>query len=313
LLQQEDQPCLLTVADKDRAQVVVEHLPFTVIIPAHNEEAVIARCLETIFADAPSECMMEVIVAANGCNDKTVEVARIAAPGAVLLNLPVGSKTAAINAANRAASYFPRIYLDADVQCGYWSLLALARALREDGVMTAAPAIRLNLSHCNWIMKAYYRAWLRQPYARAGKGGAGCYGLSAQALASVGEFPPIIGDDIWIHTRFPDDQKRYITEYEVGRPVFSVVYPPRTAREQIRVEARRQNGNAEVRREYPSPHFANARNGGGLSAALKSGTHPVDLIIFFAIKFAARALAVWNRKRGASTAWTRDLSTRQPS
>lgn len=292
---------------------MVEHLPFTVIIPAHNEEAVIARCLETIFADAPSECTMEVIVAANGCNDRTVEVARIAAPGAVLLNLPVGSKTAAINAANRAASYFPRIYVDADVQCSYWSLSALARALREEGVMTAAPAIRLDLSRCNWIMKAYYNAWSRQPYATAGKGGAGCYALSAEALGSVGEFPPIIGDDIWIHTRFPDDQKRYIAEDEAGRPVFSIVYPPRTARDQIRVEARRQNGNAEVRRQYPSPYFANANQGGGLSAALRSGTRPLDLVIFFAIKFAARALARRNRQRGQGTTWARDQSTRQPS
>ena len=290
---------------------MVEQLPFSVIIPAHNEEAVIARCLRTILAEAPQDAPMQIIVAANGCRDATVEQARAAAPDALVLDLPVGSKTAAINAANRAAAHFPRIYVDADVQCGYWSLLALAQALREPGIMTAAPAIRMDLSRCNWLMKAYYRAWSRQPYARAGKGGAGCYALSAEALASVGEFPPIIGDYIWIHTRFPDSQKRFIAQDGAGRDVFSVVYPPRTAREQIRVEARRQNGNAEVRRQYPSPYFANANNGGGLSAALRSGTNPFDLAIFFMIKFAARALARWNRQRGKGQAWARDMSTRE--
>lgn len=283
---------------------------FTVIIPAHNEEAVIARCLRTILAEAPAGAI-EVIVAANGCTDRTVEIARSVAPDALVLDLPVGSKTAAINAANQRASHFPRIYVDADVECGFTSLAALARVLSEPGVMTAAPAIRMDLSRSNFLMRAYYRAWSRQPYARAGKGGAGCYGLSAEALATVGEFPPIIGDDIWIHTRFPDEQKRFIAQDHQGRKVFSVVYPPRTARGQISVEARRQNGNAEVRRLYPSPYFASANNGGGLSASLKSGANPVDLLIFFAIKFAARTLARWNRKRGRGQAWTRDMSTRQ--
>lgn len=293
--------------------MVVEALPWTVIIPAHNEEAVIARCLQTILQDAPPGHELEIIVAANGCTDRTVEIAKATAPHATVLDLPVGSKTGAINAANRVARHFPRIYVDADVECGYWTLAALAEELRGQDVMTAAPAIRMDLSRCNWLMKAYYRAWSRQPYAKAGKGGAGCYGLSAEALASVGEFPPIIGDDIWIHTRFPDAVKRYIAQDRHGRDVFSVVHPPRTALQQIKVEARRQLGNAEVRRLYPSPYFANANNGGGLSAALRSGTNPFDLAAFFAIKFAARALARWNRNRGRGKTWARDMSTRQAS
>lgn len=290
-----------------------EAQPFTVIIPAHNEEAVIARCLETILQDAPADHRMEIIVAANGCRDRTVEIARASAPDANVLDLKAGSKTGAINAANRIAQHFPRIYVDADVECSYVTLAALAAELRKPGVMTAAPAIRMDLTRCNWLMKSYYRAWSRQPYAKAGKGGAGCYGLSAHALERVGEFPPIIGDDIWIHTRFPDEEKRYVAQDDQGRAVFSVVYPPRTAWQQIRVEARRQIGNAEVRRLYPSPYFANANNGGGLRAALRSGTNLFDLVPFLAIKLAARARARWNDSRGRGKTWVRDMSTRQAS
>lgn len=284
--------------------------PFCVIIPAHNEESVIERCLQAIYAGAPANARPEVIVSANGCRDRTVAIARAVAPDAIVLDLPKGSKTGAINAANQAASHFPRIILDADCECSYSSLAALAAALREPGVMTAAPAIQMELSRCSALMKAYYRAWLRQPYAKAGKGGAGCYGLSEDALAKIGQFPPIIGDDIWIHTRFPDEAMRYIAEDSNGRPVFSVVRPPRTVQEQIRIEARRQSGNAEVGQIYPSQHFVNTNQRGGWSKALRSGAAPSDLAVFFAIKLASRVFARWNRVRGKASVWARDNSAR---
>jgi glycosyltransferase involved in cell wall biosynthesis len=272
---------------------------------------VIARCLEAVHRDAPEDHRMEVIVAANGCTDRTVARAREASPNAKILDLREGSKTAALNAANKEASRYPRIYLDADVECDYRSLTALAETLREPGVMTAAPAIRMDTSSCDFWTRAYYRVWLRQPYAVAGKGGAGCYGLSENALEEVQEFPPITGDDIWIHTRFPDEQKRFVANDSEGRPVFSVVHPPRTVGEQIRVAARRHNGNGEIRRLYPSPYFDNSNNGGGVGTAVRNGSSPRDILIYSAIKLATRLFARWTRNRGRGEVWTRDLSTRE--
>lgn len=286
-------------------------MPFTLIIPAHNEEAVIARCLNTALSDAPANAEIEVIVAANGCTDKTVEIARATAPDAIVLDLAEGSKTAAINAANSAASHFPRIYLDADIECSYSSLAALAEALREPGVMTVAPAIRLELSHCNWLVRSYYAAWAKQPYARSGKGGAGCYGLSQAALEQVGAFPPIIGDDIWIHTRFPDEVKRLVETNESGEPVFSIVRPPSTLRQQIAVEVRRMLGNAEVRQDYPSPYLGLVAKGGGLLGSIRSGANPLDLAVFLFTKAMVRLGMRRSKARGRSTEWTRDLSSRE--
>jgi hypothetical protein len=283
--------------------------PFAVIIPAHNEEAVIARCLRSVLADAPGAEAMQIIVAANGCTDRTVEIARAVAPHALVLDLPVGSKIGAINAANRAATLFPRIFLDADVECGYFALAALAEALRQPGAMAAAPAIRLDLSRCNWAMRAYYRAWMKQPYAKAGKGGAGCYALSQAALERVGDFPPIIGDDLWIHTRFPEGERRYLAADNTGRPVFSVVHPPSTAHEQIRVEARRWIGTIEVKRDYPTPYIANQQGQGPL-AMLRTGTSPGDLVVYLAMKLSARLLAKWRIRRGRANIWSRDLTSR---
>jgi glycosyltransferase involved in cell wall biosynthesis len=290
---------------------MTSHPAFTVIIPAHNEEAVIGRCLDTILRDAPAEHAMEIIVAANGCNDRTVELAQAASPSVRVLDLAQGSKTGAINAANDIASHFPRIYLDADVECSFVTLAALANALCEPGVMTAAPAIRMDVSRLSWLARAYYRVWLRQPYATAGKGGAGCYGLSRTAIETIGRFPPIIADDFWIHTRFPDSQKRYITSDAQGRPVFTVVHPPRTATEQVRVEARRQLGTVEVHRLHPSPYLAGYGVKGGLGAALRSGVSPIDLAIFSGVKLFARAAARLRKARGRTREWTRDLNSRQ--
>ncbi|MGB3796621.1 MAG: glycosyltransferase, partial [Alteraurantiacibacter sp.] len=208
----------------------------TVIIPAYNEEAVIGRCLSALLADAPSDHGMEIIVAANGCRDETVGKAREAAPGVRIIGLEEGSKTRAINAANAIASHYPRVFVDADVICSYTTIMALVEALDDPDAMTAAPAIRMQLREADPFVRAYFRVWLTQPYALAGYGGAGCYALSRTALEEVGPFPDIIGDDIWIHTRFPKSQKRYVSHDAKGNPVFTVVMPPRSATAQIGLE-----------------------------------------------------------------------------
>jgi glycosyltransferase involved in cell wall biosynthesis len=283
----------------------------TVIIPAYNEEAVIARCLSTLMRDAPPDHGLEVIVAANGCTDATVELAKAQAPTAKIINLAQGSKTAAINAANAIASHFPRIYLDADVECDYATITALADAVSEAGVMTAAPAIRINAERSDGLVKAYYRVWARQPYAHSGNGGAGCYALSRDALETIGAFPATIGDDIWIHTRFAPEQKRYVVKDGHGKPVFTTVYPPRNALEQIKVEARRQLGNAQVLRDFPSPFAFKLGGRNGLQAALKGDAKALDVAIFFVMKFCARGLAVIQKLSGRSAVWSRDQTSRQ--
>jgi len=285
--------------------------PFTVIIPAHNEEAVIGRCLLKVMQDAPADCGMEIIVAANGCIDRTAQIARETAADVMVLELARGSKTAAINAALEGAGASPCIVLDADVICSFWTMRALADALNEEGVMTASPAIRLDLEDADSFVRAYYRTWMRQPYAKAGSGGAGCYGLSQAALNQIGEFPDILGDDVWIHTRFAQAQKRYVEQDKDGRPVFTIVRPPQTLREQVHVEARRQRGNKQVQANYPSPH--NLRSGGseGLKGAAQNASSLFDLASFVGIKLLARMLASWQSLTGRSETWARAQSSRQ--
>ncbi|MBI1402045.1 MAG: glycosyltransferase [Porphyrobacter sp.] len=288
-----------------------EPLAFSVIIPAHNEAAVIGRCLEALLADAPDDGSMQVIVAANGCTDETVTKAREAAPDAVVLDLPVGSKTAAMNAANREALHFPRIYLDADVQCSYAALAATARVLREPGVMAAAPALKMDLSRSNWLASAYYRVWLTQPYVKRALVGSGCYGLSEAAYRRIGDFPPIIGDDIWVHSRFTESERRSVSEDGDGRPVHFLVSPPRRAVDQIRVETRRRLGNMQLLREYPSPHYTGSNRPGDLGAALRNGASALDVAIYLAIKLIVRLRVQLAKRRRKDIVWERDLAARE--
>lgn len=285
--------------------------PFTIIIPAHNEATVIARCLETLLADAPETGQAQIIVAANGCTDRTVEIARETAPQALVLDLPQGSKTKAMNAAHVKARHFPRIYLDADVRCSYATLSALAEMLRQPGVMAASPQLQMDLSRSNALIKAYYRVWLTQPYVKRDMVGSGCFGLSQAGYEAIGDFPPITGDDIWVHSRFREGERRNISTDEDGNPTFFTVSPPRRAIDQIRVETRRRLGNEEVLRIYPSPHFSGSNQAGDLRAALDEGASVFDVAVYLTIKVIARLRARWTKQRSGAIEWERDLAARE--
>src|SRR3954454_17566308 len=116
---------------------------FSVVIPAHDEEAVIGRCLEA-FLPGLGAGEAAVVVAANGCHDRTVEIARRFA-GVEVLDLPAPSKTQALNAADDVLDVFPRIYLDADIVVTANALRAMAAALAGPEPRVAAPQIRFRL------------------------------------------------------------------------------------------------------------------------------------------------------------------------
>jgi hypothetical protein len=290
---------------------MTDPVPFTVIIPAHNEQSVIARCLQTALRGAPDNHRMQIIVAANGCSDQTVSVAKQAAPTALVLDLPQGSKTLAMNEAARHAKGFPRIFLDADVQCEYRSLAALAEELCKPGVMAASPAIAMDLSRSSFFVRAYYRVWLTQPYVLRAMVGSGCFGLSQAGFEQIGEFPPITGDDIWVHSRFTEDERRSVRYDKDGHHVTFLVSPPRRIADQIRVETRRRLGNEQVMALHPAPHFKGSNSAGDLTAALRNGATIVDVAIYAAIKLLTRLRAGWAKRRQTAIVWERDLAARE--
>ena len=54
-----------------------EDIKISIVIPAHNEEKYIGKCLESILkASKPFENQVEVIVVLNRCTDRTEEIAK---------------------------------------------------------------------------------------------------------------------------------------------------------------------------------------------------------------------------------------------
>jgi glycosyltransferase involved in cell wall biosynthesis len=89
--------------------------PVSLIIAAHNEEAVILQKLENTRALAYPQHLVEIVVASDGSDDRTEElVAASGDPGVRLLRLPRGGKNRALNAAVAAASHEVLVFSDAD-------------------------------------------------------------------------------------------------------------------------------------------------------------------------------------------------------
>ena len=60
--------------------------PLTVLVPAHNEEALIGRCIRSVLDSATSG--VEVLVVAHNCTDATAETAQAAGAHVLVLNDP---------------------------------------------------------------------------------------------------------------------------------------------------------------------------------------------------------------------------------
>src|SRR5579872_5966672 len=101
----------------------------SIVIPAYNEERVIARLLRSVTSGAePGE--LDVVVVCNGCTDDTAKLAAGVRPDVVrVIETGVGNKTYALNLGDKAASGFPRIYVDADVVVTLDTVRALASCL----------------------------------------------------------------------------------------------------------------------------------------------------------------------------------------
>lgn len=211
-------------------------MQISVIIPAYNEEAGIGRVLGHLTRASDFGSDIEVIVAANGCTDRTAEVAR--EYGVKVVEIETPSKTAALNAADQVAGGFPRVYLDADIEATPALIRALAQAASAPGAWASVPRLVVDTKSSSLPVKAYYAINSRLPIFRGRLFGRGCITLSQAARARFSTFPDIIADDMFLDAIVPSDGKR-----EVDLPIS--VPAPRRAGDLIRRLARSGEGNEE--------------------------------------------------------------------
>jgi cellulose synthase/poly-beta-1,6-N-acetylglucosamine synthase-like glycosyltransferase len=212
----------------------------SVLIPAHNEAAVIARCLNSLFAGIePGE--LEVAVVCNGCRDNTAEVARSFGGSVTVIELDQSSKPAALRAGDRQLRIFPRLYLDADVVLPGRTARLVLNQLARPGAVVARPPLRYDTSRSSALVRRYYGARVRLPAVTESVWGAGLYGLSAAGRARFDEFPDVIADDLFAAQHFKPGELEIVGDEPV------VVVAPANLRDLLKIRRRVYRGAAENR------------------------------------------------------------------
>jgi glycosyltransferase involved in cell wall biosynthesis len=275
----------------------------SVIIPAHNEEAVIARGLRAIIAGAqPGE--LEVIVACNGCTDRTAAIARSFGPPVRVLEVPVASKIAALNAADEVARSFPRVYLDADVRLDIMSVRRLAAALDAgDGVLLAAPRLRMDLRPAPWLVRAYYEIWMRLPYNASGMVGTGVYALSKAGRQRFDRFPDLIADDGFVRFCFSPEERVRVDD------AYSWVDPPQSLWGLIKIKTRSRLGFYQHRQALPQRRAADHKSAAGLLRTFLPHPRLWPLLpLYVGISLFVRLRAARQLRAAGAARWERDDS-----
>ncbi len=210
--------------------------PGSILVPAHNEATVIG---ETLRALAPlTEQGVELIVVANGCSDQTAQVARTAAPGALVLETPIASKAAALRLGEAAATSMPRLYVDGDVRITAAAAADTLTALGS-GAVAARPPFRYDTQGASWPVRRYFEARSAMPSMAGHAWGAGVYGLSETGRARFDEFPDLVGDDLFIDRLLAEGELLVVDTDPV------VVTTPRNSKSLIGVLRRAQRGKAD--------------------------------------------------------------------
>jgi glycosyltransferase involved in cell wall biosynthesis len=281
--------------------------PISVVIPAHDEAAVIGRCLDALTHGArPGE--LDVVVVCNGCRDDTAAIAGRYAPHVRVLESPIPSKNAALNLGNESARGFPRFFVDADIVLPLSELRKVADVLRSGRVHGAAPRMRVDLAGRSWPIRAYYSVWLDTPYVNEGMLGCGVYAISEEGRRRFERFPDIIADDCFVRLLFAPEERESVAD------AWFLMTPPETLHALIHINVRRQVGIDEMAERHPEVTAAEGLEQRRVLArmALDPRRWPA-LAVYLYAKALTVAIHRWKRWRGRDKEWNRDDTSRKAS
>lgn len=294
------------------AQLILPSV-ISVVVPAHNEAAVIGRLLARLVPDSASNGVdteggeglepLETIVVANGCTDQTAQVAAEYAAVQVITS-PEPNKHRALRLGDSHARAFPRLYVDADVELRAQDVRALAKALDDPGILAAAPARDTPLDGCPWTVRWYYEIWEQLPVVRQGLFGRGVIALSAEGHARIADLPELMGDDLAASLSFAPEERRVVDTARV------TVHPPRTFSDLLRRRVRSMTVTTQAATQTKLP--GTRTTSADLKALLRE--HPARnaprLAWFVTVTAMARSRARRAVNAGDFTTWLRDESSR---
>ena len=272
----------------------------SIVMPAHNEAAVIGHSLRQLLAGAaPGE--FDVIVVPNNCSDHTAQVAREF--DVRVLETPIPGKINALRMGDEACRTFPRIYLDADVDMTADSVRALVAACGQPGVLACAPVPRLDVQGVSWVARRVHRTHEALIAPRRALAGVGAYVLNEAGHAKVFPMPDdVISDDGWVHGSFEPAERVVVPQANtVVRPAGTV-----TAHLERRVRVRLGNRQLDqLGRSAPEGQL-------GMSELVKvvrqREVSPLDVGCYLSVMMMDRLLARTRGRHGLR--WGSDGSSR---
>jgi len=272
----------------------------SVVIPAHNESAVIGRLLGGLLADAkPDE--FDITVVANGCTDDTAAVAAGFGDAVNVVVTPVPSKFAALRLGDQHARGFPRLYVDADIEIGTDDVRRMADTLDEPGVLAVAPTREVVLDRRPLSVRWYYQFWERLPVVREGLFGRGVIGVNEAGKARLGEIPDVMGDDLAASLAFAPAERRVVPDS------FVRVHAPRTRDDLIRRRVRSATATSQLAERGDSARTTRSDLIGVVLGDLRMA---MRLPVFLWVTLVSRRRADSHIKSGDFTTWHRDESSR---
>ncbi len=277
----------------------------SVVIPAHNEAKVIVSCLNCLLPKLPSD-NLEVIVVCNGCTDNTADLARRVSEKIRVIETDITSKTDALNLGDRAATGFPRFYVDADVLLPWESIVKVSAELQRRDIFAAAPRMAVDVSKRNWFIKSFYKVWLSLPYCRTGMIGSGVYALNEAGRRRFTHFPEITSDDGYVRLLFAQRER------ETVHSCSFFVRPPKTLAGLVAIKTRAHFGNLELRIKYPALwKNEQADHKSSLKQMLRNPRWWPAICVYTFVKVMARIKARRRLAFGDHRKWERDDSARE--
>lgn len=267
----------------------------------------IGECLDALISG--SEPALDVIVIANGCSDRTADVAR-RYEGVNVIELESGGKSRALNVGERDARFFPRIYLDADIIVPGGGVEALTDALEAGNALAAVPGRSVDTAGRPWLVRAYSAISMHHPAFKGGLFGRGMIAISEAGRSRFKEFPLMVADDLFLDSLFDASEKIHVGSFSV------TVAAPFTTRELLGRLVRVRRGNAAMRRAGADGSLTSEIRQADRFAWLREVVLPEPRLIPAGIAYAAlSALAALLAKRGplGNLAWGRSGPARRPS
>lgn len=273
----------------------------TILIPAHNEAAVIGRTLWFLSRGLPQNAF-EVIVIANGCTDATAARARAATPQAKVIETDRAGKCHALNLGYAdSVKGGPVIFMDADLDVTSDSIKALIGPLTTGTALAACGQMDVVTTHASPLVKSFYRGWRTNPYFNRGKFG-GLFALSAVTAARLLPLPEITADDEFIRRSIP------APDIALAEGCTFTACAPANLFDLIKVRRRsirgaRQVGKMGLSRPDPSSLAGMFRQ------AMTKPSEIIPVLVFLTIMTWVR-IALAFEGDAAKTRWERDLSSR---